>query len=181
MSLKLKKIMKKRKGFTLLEVLFAALALAIVTTMLFSITTSAHLTTLNITGKIVAQNIAQATLEDIKAQNNFTLDTLIAGTPCLPNYPVGTSGGTADGATYRLKTSAPIFLEGITNSSPDVQVENGKISLFNYTSNAFDREITITKLPTNLPTDPESYNITINITWKLNSTVQTLKILGTKN
>ena len=103
MRLKLKKIMEKRKGFTLLEVLLASLALAVVATLLFSLTTNAHLTTLSITGKIIAQNIAQATTEDIKAQNNYFLGGLINSSISSHNYP--RNDGTVPGG-YHIKTSS---------------------------------------------------------------------------
>jgi len=176
MSLKLKKIMKNRKGFTLVEVLLASLALATVTTILFGLTTSVHLTTLNILEKNIAQNIAQATLEDLEAKKNYQLGELIAGTPLLPNYPGGTSGG----AAYHLITSAPILLDSTTNSSSDVKTDAyGRPILFAYTNNTFSRDLTITKLPTT----PESYGIAIIVTWRLNlnSKLQSLTITGTKN
>jgi prepilin-type N-terminal cleavage/methylation domain-containing protein len=190
MSLKLKIRSQKRKGFTLLEVLFSSLALAVVATILFGVTTSAHLTTLNITGKIVAQNIAQATLEDIRGQNNYQLDLLIAGMPALANYP--TNDETIAGG-YHTETSDPILLKSITSDTDNLLAAlkefnekmrpepdtNSSINLFKYTANPFSREITITALGT----APKSYSIVIKVTWRLNSTLpeQNLEILGTKN
>src|SRR5664280_1540187 len=128
MNLKLKIGGQKRKGFTLLEVLYASIALAIVSTILFSLSASAHLTTLKITKKTIAQNIAQATLEDIKAQANTNLETLITSvTSALVNYPgngTGISGGGTAG-TYHVKTNSPIWLVGITNFFPGKTEEEG--------------------------------------------------------
>lgn len=201
MNLKLKIGGQKRKGFTLLEVLYASIALAIVSTILFSLSASAHLTTLRITKKTIAQNIAQATLEDIKAQANANLETLIVSTTStFANYPVngtGISGGSPAG-TYHVKTNSQILLAGITNFFPGKTEEEGialeavsasniftktdtnwNISLFNYINDPFSREITIKKMGTS----PESYGIDIIIKWKLNSTTenQSLAITGLKN
>jgi len=195
MKLKLKKLNQKRKGFTLLEVFFATLALVIISTILLSFVASAHLTTLNIAKKNVAQNIAQATLEDIMAQNNSVLDTLITSPSPSSGFsscPADTVGARPTNTTYHVITNSQISLGSITdgladdslkvNSSLDIFTKTGtkfRIDLFNYTNNPFSRDITITKVPTS----PASYNIAITVTWRLNpnSPVQSLKIVGTKN
>lgn len=165
MSLKLKKIMKKRKGFTLLEVLLASLALAVVATLLFSLTTNAHLTTLNITGKIIAQNIAQATMEDIKAQNNYFLEGLINRGTSLPSCPPNDG---AVGGSYHVNTSAPISLDSYPTP------------LFKYTNPTFTRDVTITDSDPGKSIPDRNYSIIIKVTWMLNSTGQSLIVTGTK-
>jgi len=176
MRLKLKKLDQKRKGFTLLEVFFSALALALVSTILLSITTSAHLTALNITKKRVAQNIAQATLEDIKTQNNYQLNLLMApGAFFSPNYPandrvVGGSYHVAN-ISSQMRLAKGTVLLGVSLAEAGTAVSNNgaDIILFNYPTSSFSREITITDLdPGESVVNLKSYSIDIIVWWSLN-------------
>jgi len=201
MRLKLKKLGQKRKGFTLLEVVIASLILVSVTTILFSLTTNAHLTTLNITEKLIAQNIAQATMEDIMAQNNSVLDSLIKNPVfSLPNYPADLTAepynttyhinteGTTNGGQISLDSTAPCPDTSLTPPATTWQDMSGVIHLFNYQHYSFSRDITIkdTTPRDEILTKPinlRSYDLIVTVAWTLNSTPptpQSLTITGTK-
>jgi prepilin-type N-terminal cleavage/methylation domain-containing protein len=133
MKLNLKIKARKKRGFTLIEVMYAIAILGIVLVgfILFSI--SSYQNVNNIVTKVIAQNLAKITMEDIKAQEKTFIDSLMIGNESA-NYPInGTIFGEASevpvSGTYHVVASSRFLIAGINKffSENLENFENGHI------------------------------------------------------